>query len=74
MEINGSSVLLFKTNIRTESDKQFMTQLMQEHEINQWTVDQEDVDCVLRIVSNDLQLNDVITLVNQHGYLCEELT
>lgn len=74
MEINGLNVLLFKTNIRTESDKQFMTQLMQQNEINHWTVDQEDVDCVLRIVSNELQLQDVIALVSQHGYHCEELT
>ncbi|MBC8984366.1 hypothetical protein H9X96_01100 [Pedobacter sp. N36a] len=74
MEINGLNVLLFKTNIRTESDKQFMTQLMQQNKISQWTVDQEDVDCVLRIVSNELQLNEVITLVIQHGYHCEELT
>ncbi|ALL07349.1 hypothetical protein AQ505_18760 [Pedobacter sp. PACM 27299] len=73
MEINGLNVLLFKTNIRTESDKQFMIQLMQQNEINQWSVDQEDVDCVLRIVSNELQLNDVIALVSQHGYHCEEL-
>lgn len=74
MEINGLSVLLFKTNIRTESDKEFMTQLMQQNEISEWTVDQEDVDCVLRIVSNDLQLNEVIALLSQHGYHCEELT
>lgn len=74
MEINGLNVLLFKTNIRTASDKELMTQLMEQHKINQWTVDQEDVDCVLRIVSNELQLNDVIALVNQHGYHCEELT
>lgn len=73
MEINGLSVLLFKTNIRTEIDKQFMTQLMQQHEINQWTVDQEDVDCVLRIVSNEVQQNEVIDLLSQHGYHCEEL-
>ncbi|WP_222538487.1 hypothetical protein [Pedobacter polysacchareus] len=73
MEINGLNVLLFKTNIRTESDKQFIIQLMQQNEINQCTIDQEDVDCVLRIVSNELQLNDVITLVSRHGYHCEEL-
>lgn len=73
MEINGLSVLLFKTNIRTETDKQFMTQLMQQRQINQWTVDQEDVDCVLRIVSNELQQDDVIALLSQHGYHCEEL-
>ncbi|WP_316842014.1 hypothetical protein [Pedobacter gandavensis] len=74
MEINGLSVLLFKTNIHTATDKEFMTQLMAQHQINQWTVDQEDVDCVLRIVSNEIQLNEVISLVSQHGYQCEELT
>ncbi|MBB2150590.1 hypothetical protein [Pedobacter gandavensis] len=74
MEINGLSVLLFKTNIRTATDKQFMTELMQQHEINQWTVDQEDVDCVLRIVSNEVQQADVIALLSLHGYNCEELT
>lgn len=68
------NILLFKTNIRTQEDKYALSILMESNEITQWTVDQQDVDCVLRIVSATLELQSVIQLLSDNGYQCEELT
>lgn len=67
-------ILLFKTNIQTVDDKNFIAKVMEKQRIDQWTVDQQDVDCVLRIVSPALKLDDVIRLISNNGYRCEELT
>lgn len=74
MDINIEHILLFKTDIRTEGDKRYIGKIMAENQIDQWTVDLQDIDCVLRIVSPTLKLKDVINLVAQNGYHCEELT
>jgi hypothetical protein len=73
MEINIEHILLFKTDIRTEGDKRYIGKIMEEYQIDQWTVDLQDIDCVLRIVSPTLKREDVIELVVQNGYHCEEL-
>ncbi|MEJ2901208.1 hypothetical protein [Pedobacter panaciterrae] len=74
MEPDFKDILLFKTNIQTADDKMLIAKVMEKHKIEQWTVDQQDVDCVLRIVSPILKLDDVIQLVSKNGYQCEELT
>ncbi|ETZ23757.1 hypothetical protein [Pedobacter sp. V48] len=74
MEPDFKDILLFKTNIQTADDKILIAKVMEKHKIEQWTVDQQDVDCVLRIVSPILKLDEVIQLVSKNGYQCEELT
>nr|WP_294874913.1 hypothetical protein [uncultured Pedobacter sp.] len=74
MEPDFKDILLFKTNIQTADDKMLIAKVMEKHKIEQWTVDQQDVDCVLRIVSPILKLDEVIQLVSKNGYQCEELT
>ncbi|WP_288880377.1 hypothetical protein [Pedobacter panaciterrae] len=74
MQPDFKDILLFKTNIQTADDKMLIAKVMEKHKIEQWTVDQQDVDCVLRIVSPILKLDDVIQLVSKNGYQCEELT
>ena len=74
MEPDFKDILLFKTNIQTADDKMLIAKVMEKHKIEQWTVDQQDVDCVLRIVSPILKLDDLIQLVSKNGYQCEELT
>lgn len=74
MEINIENILLFKTTIRTEADKRFIGKVMETEKIDQWTVDLQDIDCVLRIVSPTLKMQEVIELMVQNGYQCEELT
>lgn len=73
MEEDFKHILLFKTNIQTIDDKSHIAKVMEAHQIDQWSVDLEDVDCVLRIVSPALKLEDVINLVSRNGYKCEEL-
>lgn len=67
-------VMVFKTNIRTEGDVHCVSGMLnaQQH-ITEWSVDTEDVDCVLRILSCKLQCHDVIKLIGLHGYECTEL-
>lgn len=67
-------ILLFKTNIQTVDDKNIIAKAMAMQKIEQWTVDQQDVDCVLRIVSPVLNIEAVINLVSKNGYQCEEFT
>nr|WP_121271083.1 hypothetical protein [Pedobacter schmidteae] len=74
MDIPKAHILLFKTNIRTEGDKRYIGKIMEEHRIDQWTVDLQDIDCVLRIVSSEWKLDEVIQLVVKNGYHCEILT
>ena len=74
MDINIEHILLFKTDIRTEGDKRYIAKIMEESRIDQWTVDLQDIDCVLRIVSPTLKMDEVIELVTKNGYHCEELT
>ena len=65
---------LFKTNIRTEGDKMKICSLFNNRrEVEEWHIDQEDEDCVLRVVSYSFENHTIISLVNTKGYLCVEL-
>lgn len=74
MEPDFKHILLFKTNIQTIDDKGLIAKVMEKQKIDQWTVDQQDIDCVLRIVSPVLKLEELIHLVSKNGYQCKELT
>ncbi|MBE9585599.1 hypothetical protein IM792_14175 [Mucilaginibacter sp. JRF] len=72
--INPAGVLVFKTNISTSTDKANISRLLDADEaINDWHIDLDDCDKVLRVVTHRLCAMDVIELVNQKGYLCIEL-
>lgn len=73
-ELDLKHILLFKTNIQTVDDKSRIAKVMAKQKIDQWTVDLHDVDFVLRIVSPVLKPEEVIHLVSETGYQCEELT
>lgn len=74
MEQAFNEILVFKTNIKTEADRQSVKPLLDSHAcIRQWSVDLHDVDCVLRIVSPTLTIPETIALINRHGYECSEL-
>jgi tmRNA-binding protein len=65
---------LFKTNICTEKDKRRIRLLLDNREeVEEWNIDLEDEDCVLRIVSYTLKKKAIITWVTDRGYLCNEL-
>lgn len=69
-----NTILIFKTNIKTKADLLMINNALNAHEhIQEWSVDMEDVDCVLRIVSSHMAAHDVISIVTQAGYHCQEL-
>lgn len=68
------NVLIFATNIKTEKNKnKIATFLNANKSILQWTIDQEDIDCVLRIISEKLNAGQIIELLNFHNFDCKEL-
>lgn len=74
MENHLKDILVFATNIKTESDKQKVSSVLDENsEIHQWNIDQEDVDCVLRIISKTLSEEQIIDLIDNHNFKCTVL-
>jgi cell fate (sporulation/competence/biofilm development) regulator YmcA (YheA/YmcA/DUF963 family) len=71
MKNHFENLLVFATNIATESDKQKISTVLDAHsEIHQWNIDQEDVDCVLRIISKTLSEEQVIHLIDTQNFKC----
>lgn len=71
---NFDHILLFKTDIRSESDKLNLQSVLNTHDcIEEWNVDLDDEDYVLRIISHQLKHHQIIELINKHGYECHEL-
>lgn len=71
---NLDHILLFKTNISSPADKQSLQPVLDGHScIKQWNVDLNDCDYVLRIESESLNHQQVIHILNHHGFECSEL-
>jgi hypothetical protein len=67
-------ILVFKTNIKTQADRMHIKSILDAHpKILEWSVDMEDVDCVLRVVSDGITIDEIIFLITPTGYSCAEL-
>lgn len=74
MNTDATHILIFRTNIRTQEDKLAIKPALDDNrQIEKWTIDLDDIDRVLRIVSSTLCCPDIIHLVTQQGYQCTEL-
>ncbi len=74
MTENLTHILVFRTNINTEPDKLRVRDFLSDQSlVEDWSVDMDDIDCVLRIVSHELSPEDVVMLLNGIGYQCQEL-
>ena len=74
MKTQIENVMVFRSNIGTENDVDQVSNAFDAHpDIEEWSVDLNDSDNVLRIVSCKLKEHDVIKLVKGCGYNCEEL-
>lgn len=74
MENQIENILVFATNIKTETDKQTISNFLDKNpEILQWTLDQEDIDCVLRIVTQTLSEEEIIRLLDKQNFECSAL-
>lgn len=72
--VTTMEILVFKTNIQHKKDvRRISTVLEPDNRIMDWNVDRWDVDNVLRIASLSLAPEEVINIVNNAGYFCEEL-
>jgi hypothetical protein len=67
-------MLILKTNINTNFDFKYVrNSLNHSYKINECTVDLTDRDKVLRLIGEDLKMEDVINRINKLGYYCEDL-
>jgi hypothetical protein len=66
--------LVFKTNIQSDQAlKEVNTLLDTNAALLTWSVDTEDVDKVLRVKSTADNSAEIISILKQAGYSCEEL-
>jgi hypothetical protein len=68
-------VLLFKTSVKhgheVERVKDLLNGLLQG---DRWTIDLDDCDHVLRIVSDKVEHTDITGLLHNEGFYCEAWT
>ncbi|MEG2102239.1 hypothetical protein [Flavobacterium sp. FlaQc-28] len=68
------NVMIFATNIKTENSKNKIAAFFNTNKsILQWSIDQEDIDCVLRIISENLNAGQIIEMLNFLDFDCKEL-
>ncbi len=68
-----TEVLVFRTDIAGKSDSENVKQILEDSRIKNRNIDQQDIDNVLRIESNEMSPAEVIEMVTKLGYMCEEL-
>lgn len=67
-------LLILRTDIKTKERVQSITPLFNSPYIDNWSIDIEDVDNVLRIEAKDeLNEQDFIHVIKSCGYFCEAL-
>ncbi|MFM2224808.1 MAG: hypothetical protein RJA07_1010 [Bacteroidota bacterium] len=72
--MKSNAIFILKTNIKTEADKNILQTVLDKHEaIERWTIDLDDCDKVLRIISSELSIAKIVALVADCGYHSEEL-
>ncbi len=68
------NILIFKTNIKSPDDffhiQKYLSKLLSFEEC---TIDLEDDDKVMRVISNQLTIERVAGEVTKLGFFCEEL-
>jgi cell fate (sporulation/competence/biofilm development) regulator YmcA (YheA/YmcA/DUF963 family) len=68
------NILIFRSNIKTNYDRISVERMLDMHpHIDEWTLDQQDEDCVLRVVTGRLSSTQVVDIVKGCGYICEEM-
>lgn len=71
-EKEAKTVLVFRTSVEECSDQSpIFIRLNELIGVNNWTIDLEDVDKVLRAVCVKSSLDEIVTIFRDHGYSCE---
>lgn len=67
-------VLILKTNIKSNYDfGSVKDRLIHNFDVKECTIDLEDRDKVMRVIGNNLILEDIAARINAFGFACEEL-
>ncbi len=67
-------ILILKTNIRNRRHVKAVAPLLDAREnISRWNIDLNDIDKVLRIESTEIEITEVVQLIQEAGFYCEEL-
>ena len=65
---------VFKTNVQRADQAKMLIEILLEHFPNSdVNFDLEDCDKILRVKHNGINTNEIAALLNEHGYVCEEL-
>lgn len=65
---------MFKTDINSASLIESVKPLLNSCQyISDWSIDIEDIDNVLRIISVELSENEIIEIIKSKGFICEAL-
>jgi hypothetical protein len=70
---NSSNVLVFRTNINTKTEAKKILSSFSKEEVIKWSIDLDDRDKILRIVSNTFSSDKLINLAKEKGLECIEL-
>lgn len=74
MTIDLSNIFIFKTNIQTEFDRLRIKNVLDaSQKVLKWNIDMDDADRVLRIVSDSLRPEQIISVLDYVGFECTEL-
>jgi hypothetical protein len=68
-----NNIQIFKTNIHSEEDLLEIENLMNRLGVVDWNVDRKDIDKVLRVVGSTHSEIQLIQLITEAGFVCEEL-
>lgn len=67
-------VLIFKTNVESEEQLQQAGLLLNAADsVIKWNIDREDIDNVLRVESTLPHIDDIMKIMVDAGFACEEL-
>ncbi len=68
-------ILILKTSINSKKDFASIDNFLNEqYDINECTIDLEDRDRVLRVIGDNLNMDEVISRVSNFGFECSELS
>lgn len=67
------TVYVFKTDVQTAAQHQALNVLGDLKGIRDWSIDLEDCDNVLRVVGSGIMAENIIRIMDQLGFYCEEL-
>lgn len=72
--VTDTGILILGTNVYTKKDLRRLTPVLDNDDrINDWNVDMDDIDRVLRIATGQMTSEDVISLLTGAGFHCRDL-